>query len=108
HCPRSIIVKDGVIPGALGVVARWEKVWDNSGSSSTRDLALWRGIPANDNYVVIGGIFSMNPGHGSPDGVQTDGIVAIHRDFVSRKPPTCCGPTEEVVRRGTPARESQR
>ncbi|KAJ6526416.1 hypothetical protein B0H19DRAFT_1275772 [Mycena capillaripes] len=67
---------------ALAPVSRWEKVWDNSGSGSARDFALWRGVSDDPNYVVVGGIFSTNAGHAPPTAQQTDGIRAILRDLV--------------------------
>ncbi|KAJ6552563.1 hypothetical protein DFH09DRAFT_1319019 [Mycena vulgaris] len=80
--PRSLVVKEGSRRGALSAVARWEKVWDNAGSNQAQDIALWRGVAANDSYVAIGGIFSSNPGHALPNATQTEGIVAIHTDLV--------------------------
>ncbi|KAJ6530576.1 FDS protein [Mycena capillaripes] len=70
------------IHDSLAPVSRWEKVWDNSGSRSARDLALWRGVSDDPNYVVMGGILSDNAGHTPPTAQQTDGIMAIRRDLV--------------------------
>ncbi|KAJ6554222.1 hypothetical protein B0H19DRAFT_1152904, partial [Mycena capillaripes] len=70
------------IHGSLAPVSRWEKVWDNSGSRSEHDLALWRGVSDDPNYVVMGGILSTNAGHAPPTAEQTDRIMAIRRDLL--------------------------
>jgi hypothetical protein len=78
--PNSLLVAS--VDGGLAPVSRWEKIWDNSGSGSARDFALWRGVSDDPNYVVMGGILSTNAGHAPPTAEQTDGIMAIHRDIV--------------------------
>ncbi|KAF8909607.1 hypothetical protein CPB85DRAFT_744245 [Mucidula mucida] len=67
---------------AVADVAGWEKVWDDAGSGKQRDYSLWRGVAANDNYLVIGGIFSTNEGYAPPTEEQTRGIRAIRKDLV--------------------------
>ncbi|KAF9027294.1 FDS protein [Hymenopellis radicata] len=81
QAPTSIIVNplDG---DALGDVAKWEKVWDDAGSGKPRDYSLWRGVAANDNYLVIGGIFSTNQGYAPPTEEQARGIRSIRKDLV--------------------------
>ncbi|KAF9021037.1 hypothetical protein BDZ89DRAFT_1071837 [Hymenopellis radicata] len=81
RAPQGIIVH-ALEDDALRDVASWEKVWDDAGSGKKRDYSLWRGVPPNDNYVVVGGIFSVNPGYAPPDSVQTRGIKAIRRDLL--------------------------
>lgn len=57
------------------------KVWDNAGSKSSHDLALWRGVSSSED-IVGGGIFSVNPGHAYLTAEQTAGIVAIHKTLL--------------------------
>ncbi|KAF9012897.1 hypothetical protein BDZ89DRAFT_1046905 [Hymenopellis radicata] len=68
RAPQGIIVH-ALEDDALRDVASWEKVWDDAGSGKKRDYSLWRGVPPNDNYVVVGGY-------------STRGIKAIRRDLL--------------------------
>ncbi|KAF9028486.1 hypothetical protein BDZ89DRAFT_1254571, partial [Hymenopellis radicata] len=79
--PQGIIVHT-VEDDALRDVASSELVWDDTGSNNKREYALWCGVPPNDNYVVIGGRFSVDPYYAPPDSVQTRRIKAIRRDLV--------------------------
>ncbi|KAF9025023.1 FDS protein [Hymenopellis radicata] len=83
---RGIIVY-ALDPSALGEVGSWVKVWDDKGSGATGDYALWRGIAANpQDYIVIGGIYSNNPGHAPPNPDQTRLIKAVRRDLLVSGP----------------------
>ncbi|KAJ7761229.1 hypothetical protein DFH07DRAFT_707732, partial [Mycena maculata] len=82
--PISLVFKPlAAAPGLLAAVERWEQVWNNSGSSASRDFALWRGVSSSETHVVVGGIFSANPGHAHPTAEQTEGIVAINSQLVA-------------------------
>ncbi|KAF9027303.1 hypothetical protein BDZ89DRAFT_1134257 [Hymenopellis radicata] len=39
-------------------------------------------VPPNEDYVVVGGIFSDNEGYAEPDSEQKRGIKAIRRDLL--------------------------
>ncbi|KAJ7500837.1 FDS protein [Mycena galericulata] len=79
--PTGIIIqaKD---PKAVVEVAAWEPIWDDAGSGKKKDYALWRGIAPSADYIVLGGIFSTNPGYAPPDATQARGIVAVRGDLV--------------------------
>ncbi|KAJ6588613.1 FDS protein [Mycena capillaripes] len=79
--PTGIIIQP-LEPDALREIVAWERVWDDAGSGKRRDYSLWRGVPPSIDYVVVGGIFSTNPGHAEPDHQQKHGIMAIRRDLV--------------------------
>ncbi|KAF9027295.1 hypothetical protein BDZ89DRAFT_1066951 [Hymenopellis radicata] len=81
HAPFGIIVH-ALEPDALKDVVGWERVWDDAGSHKGTDFALWRGIPPNEDYVVVGGIFSTNPGWAEPNSEQKRGIKAIRRNLL--------------------------
>ncbi|KAJ7233040.1 hypothetical protein C8J57DRAFT_169099 [Mycena rebaudengoi] len=51
--PTSIIVR-AFSDGLIGAVASWEMVWNDRGSGRPRDYALWRGVAADKNFVVVG------------------------------------------------------
>ena len=69
-------------PDVLRDVASWELVWDDTGSNDHNDYALWRGVPPNSDYVVIGGIFSNTKNHAPPKDDETRGIKAIRKDLL--------------------------
>ncbi|KAF8997238.1 hypothetical protein BDZ89DRAFT_1122487 [Hymenopellis radicata] len=81
QAPPTGIIVHALEPDALRDVVGWERVWDNAGMEGP-DFALWRGVPPNDDYVVVGGIFSENKGHAEPDSLQKRGIKAIRRDLL--------------------------
>ncbi|KAF8909592.1 hypothetical protein CPB85DRAFT_1307380 [Mucidula mucida] len=81
NAPLGIVVH-ALEPDALRDVVGWERVWDDAGSHKGTDFALWRGIPPNDEYVVVGGIFSTNKGWAEPDYDQRRGIKAIRRNLL--------------------------
>ncbi|KAF9027288.1 FDS protein [Hymenopellis radicata] len=83
--PPGVIVS-ALESDALRDVASWEPVWNDAGSESPRDYSLWRGVPPNSDYAVLGGIFSTNPGWAPPDSAQTYGIKAIRRDLLTSGP----------------------
>ncbi|KAJ7486770.1 FDS protein [Mycena latifolia] len=79
--PSGLIFRP-LAPDALRDIVAWERVWDSAGSDNQKDLALWRGVPPDPGYVVVGGILSTNPGFAPPTAEQTRGIRAIRRDLV--------------------------
>ncbi|KAF8909608.1 FDS protein [Mucidula mucida] len=81
HAPLGIIIH-ALEPDALRDVVGWERVWDDAGSHKSTDFALWRGIPPNEDYVVVGGIFSTKPDWAEPDSEQKRGIKAIRRNLL--------------------------
>ncbi|KAF8869030.1 hypothetical protein CPB85DRAFT_1242003 [Mucidula mucida] len=79
--PTGIIVH-ALEPDALRDVVGWERIWEAPGVVPGAYYALWRGVPPNRDYVVVGGIFSNNKDWAEPDSEQTRGIMAIRRDLL--------------------------
>lgn len=52
----GVIVKE-LEQGILVDVKDWEQVWNDNGSSNNEDYSLWRGVPPDPKYVVVGGSF---------------------------------------------------
>ncbi len=89
HAPTGLIVK-ALEPDALSDIIGWERIWETRGVIEVEprsviqggDFALWRGVPPNEDYVVVGGIFSDNKDWAEPDSEQKRGIKAIRRDLL--------------------------
>ncbi len=82
--PQALIVH-ALAPDALTEVASWERVWTDTGSGRSWNFALWRGVPPNNNYVVVGGVFIRSPkssGYPAPDWDQAHNIKAVRKDLV--------------------------
>ncbi|KIM84795.1 hypothetical protein PILCRDRAFT_817596 [Piloderma croceum F 1598] len=56
---KALIVKENE-PGALGLLEKTDKVWDNEGADTREKQTLWDFFPANpEKYVTLGSYFQL-------------------------------------------------
>ena len=77
NAPGTGVVVRELEPGVLVDVADWIQVWNDAGSGTSTDFALWRGVGPTPDYVVVGGFFTRS--HNKPSLEEARGIKAIHK-----------------------------
>lgn len=77
----GVIVKE-IVPKTLADIVGWERIWSNKGGRGPALISLWRGIPPNPEYVVLGDFLVQ--GEEQPTKEQTQFIKAVHKNACIR------------------------
>ncbi|KAG8819011.1 hypothetical protein FRC19_010191 [Serendipita sp. 401] len=75
----GLIVKE-LVKDTLVDIDQWNQVWNDHGSGTSTDYALWRGSCADPNYVALASFFTRS--HNPPSVNDTQGIKAVHKDVL--------------------------
>jgi hypothetical protein len=93
HICRSDVPNDESTSAALFIVDdprfcvpvyEYELVWCDKGSGAKSDCAVWRGIPPNENFVMLGD--AVTSGYQPPSLERGNVLYAVHKALVNAMP----------------------